>query len=509
MPATPLDAIGGSRPRHRSALLDSGLPVLGGVVVAFSVALVSEKLPVVWVVLGSAGLLALLPAFVVTDAITYWIVLFLAVLPLNITKIFITEQRAVQTVDAMGATWGFIAPILQLADLPLMAAGILWLLRVAAGRSRFVFPRIAYVALGFLTWATIGALFAPRPMLAFFELIREYKLFLVFLLTVNVVKPKTMGRIVIIVLLAGAVMQSALTLVRFGTQRTGNLFGHAFGSYETTSFVSRVHEDDQSEDATLRGFGTLRHPNVTAMHLVLTLPLAMALFLTARGARTRWLAAAIFLFGLAALGTTFSRGGMIGLLAGGLVVLTAAMAAGRLRHRLVAGAVLAALLAGVALLAPAFIYNRRGAAAVHLQMIETGARMSQINPITGTGLNNSNPFRRFFGNDTETELLFPLHNYYLLILTETGFVGFVLYFGFFGLIVWKSLALGRSSNVRTAALGLGLAGAFVALGVQVIVDYPNLDALQMLMWFYAGLIVVLGRQPAEAPGRPQPQPALA
>jgi hypothetical protein len=30
------------------------------------------------------------------------------------------------------------------------------------------------------------------------------------------------------------------------------------------------------------------------------------------------------------------------------------------------------------------------------------------------------------------------------------------------------------------------------------VDFPNLDALQMLMWFYAGLIVVLGQLREEA-----------
>jgi hypothetical protein len=30
------------------------------------------------------------------------------------------------------------------------------------------------------------------------------------------------------------------------------------------------------------------------------------------------------------------------------------------------------------------------------------------------------------------------------------------------------------------------------------VDFPNLDAVQMLMWFYAGLIVVLGELRQEA-----------
>jgi hypothetical protein len=484
---------------HRAALRGFGLPLLGGLVVALSVALVSEKLHPVWIALGSAGLLALLPAFVVKDASTYWIGLFLAVLPLNITKIFITEPRAVQTVESIGATWGFIAPILQLADLPLAAAGGLWLLRVADRRSQFVFPRIGYLALGFLTWATIGALFAPRPSLAFFELLREYKLFLLFLFTVNVVNPQRMGKLIMIVLLSGAVMQSALTLVRFGTQRTGNVFGQAFGSYEDP-FVSRVNEDEHSppNDATLRGFGTLRHPNVTAMHLLLTLPVAMAVGLTGRTARTRWFNGAIFLLGLAAVGATVSRGGMIGLLVGGTVVLIVAMTAGRIRHRLVAGVVLASLLTSVVLLAPLFVYTRSGAAAVHVQMIETGARISQVNPITGTGLNNSNAFRRSFSNETNTELRFPLHNYYLLILSETGLVGFALYFGFFGIILWRSIKLGRSPDFETGAFGLGLAGAFVALGVQLMVDYPYLDALQMFLWFYAGLVVALGRRPSGA-----------
>jgi O-antigen ligase len=287
-----------------------------------------------------------------------------------------------------------------------------------------------------------------------------------------------------------------LTIVRYETQYTGNLFGQAFGTYEDP-YVSLVNEE--SENGTLRGFGTLRHPNVTAMHLLLTLPLAMALFLTAREARTRWLTGAIFLLGLAGVLATFSRGGILGLLIGGAVVLWGAlMTVRRLPHRLAAGVVLAGLLTGFALLVPTYMYTRSGAASVHLNLIETGIRMSQVNPITGTGINNSNPFRRFFGGETAAELRFPIHNYYLLMLVETGFVGFALYFGFFGIMIWKSLRLGRSQDLLTEALGLGLAGGFVALGVQVMVDFPNLDALQMLMWFYAGLIVVLGQLREEA-----------
>lgn len=495
--------------RQRAWLVRYGLPLLGGVGVAVFTTLVTNRLSPVWIFLVSVGLVALLPAFLVSDARKYWIGLFLAVLPLNITKIFMTEERARLLIDQVGSLWGNPAPILQLADFPLAALGSVWLLRVAARRERFVLPGIARWALAYLVWVTAGALFAPYPWLAVEEVVREYKLFLVFLVAVNVVDARKMSALVLSLVLAGAALQGAITLVRYQAQSTARLFGDAFGSYEDP-WVSRV-TGDEDESAKIRGFGTLRHPNVTAMHLSMTLPMAAATLLAARRTAARWATAVVLLLGLGGLYATFSRGGMIGVLVGLAVVLVAAVAKSRARTWVltVAAAGMLMLVLTAFLLLPRYLDTRPEYSTLHFGMIETGLKMAGINPVMGTGLNNSTPFRVHFSDETQDELLFPVHNYHLLILIETGFVGFALYYAFFGGILWKSVRLGGSADPDTMALALGVAGAYVGLGVQLMVDYVNLDALQMLIWFFAGLVIALGRAEAERAAATAALPASA
>jgi len=65
-----------------------------------------------------------------------------------------------------------------------------------------------------------------------------------------------------------------------------------------------------------------------------------------------------------------------------------------------------------------------------LQLIKVAILMIKDNPVSGVGLNNFVVRLPEYWQSGQTRLLQPVHNIYLLILTETGLVGFLIFFWF-------------------------------------------------------------------------------
>ena len=229
--------------------------------------------------------------------------------------------------------------------------------------------------------------------------------------------------------------------------------------------------------------------------------MALSLFLIGPWRASKWLYLGLCALGIAALYVTFSRGGMIGLAVSVIVCVATAVGRGVIGRRalwVVLGA--AALVAPVvAFKAPSYLTAREDYTRAHLGHLEVGTRMIQMSPLMGVGLNNSTPLRAQFtpGGESQIERALPLHSHYLLQAVETGLVGFALYYSFFGLVAIQAFRRCSSRDLPTAALGLGVLGAYAAIATNTITDYVGADALQTFVWFYAGLIVALMREERE------------
>jgi O-antigen ligase len=292
-----------------------------------------------------------------------------------------------------------------------------------------------------------------------------------------------------------------LTLFRYQFQDFSKVFDTAFGEWEV-DYYEPVELAQETSGEVFRAFGTFHHPNVTAMHFEFTLPLILALLLIATKPRYRWLFSGLFLIGVAALYVTFSRGAMLGFLAGSTAVILTAFPRKDFPRWMLVGVLalgLLVLLPFMAIKLQSYLTTRPEYYTLRIDHLQSGLRMVQINPLLGTGLNNSTLFLPQFapGGATWQDRAAPIHTHHLLILIETGIVGFGLYYAFFGSLMIRALGFSRAQEFYSATFAIAISGTFAALAVHLIVDYLNIDALQTLAWFYAGLVVSVARSEGE------------
>ena len=124
-------------------------------------------------------------------------------------------------------------------------------------------------------------------------------------------------------------------------------------------------------------------------------------------------------------------------------------------------------------------------------------------------MNNSTAVRkeyliRSLGEELEGIGTQPIHNHYLVVLSETGFIGFVLFMGFFFLIVKQAARLMKGPDVDIASFCLAILCTFIAVGVQLLSDTIGGHAILTMLYFFAGLTCAIGRLPTAAADRRVP-----
>ncbi|NPV29910.1 MAG: polymerase [Firmicutes bacterium] len=247
---------------------------------------------------------------------------------------------------------------------------------------------------------------------------------------------------------------------------------------------------DQAEAGVrTRVYSWIGSPNVLGSYLVLLIPVAAALWQTARKRRARLLLGGLLLAMLACLVFTFSRGAWLAFLA-------AALLYGTLQDR----RLLALILAG-AILLPAVspgVANRLQYtfSSKYVESSQRGGRMARweqaldrflAHPATGVGLGR-------FGGATAARFQIPgtfyVDNYYLKLAVETGVLGL-------GAFLWLLLNAVRylSGSIRESALDpvrrayacgitAGLLGVLAHNCVENIFEVPM---MQTLFWILLGL----------------------
>ncbi len=177
------------------------------------------------------------------------------------------------------------------------------------------------------------------------------------------------------------------------------------------------------------------------------------------------------------------------------------------------------LLAGVGLLTGPFLLPRLAAyletrpeySTAHVEHLRHGLVIFLSNPVFGVGLNNSSVVRPFVLRQalTAEESQVPVHSGYLLLLGETGILGFSLCAGFFLLVGIEAFRRSGSADPYTRTFAVGTFGAYAAMSVHMMTDYLGTEAFYAMIWLYAGLIVASRRWelPPARPGERWHPPA--
>lgn len=300
-------------------------------------------------------------------------------------------------------------------------------------------------------------------------------------------------------LAAGMAVQAVISIVQVATQAPIGL--SALGEHLLIVSPRRLSVLTAGDLRLMRPYGLTVHPNLVGGALAVGL-LALSAWLWSPARRTGWAVfrLAVLGLGLWALLITFSRSAWLGLAAGAITALIFGARSGLWRRAVLARAAvwagLAAVIGGVFLATYAgFVLARAGVGAEDTEAISANSRRVQLeiawdliqaDPVSGVGI-GAFPWEmrdylwysgKYPGMSPENVHMVPA-----LIGAELGAAGFLMWlimFGLWGRVVWRS---------RLDGYGIGLVAGVVALFVIGLFDhYPTGIWHFHLLWY--GLMAV-------------------
>lgn len=356
-------------------------------------------------------------------------------------------------------------------EAPLRSALILWLGvlvlvqlgRALAQRRPLAIPRMFWPVVGFTTAVALGVAVAPSAG-GGAKFLTVAGAGLVFLLIALFLDDQRKLRPVLFALALSALVVSV----------------HAIWQYETGQFGSAGFVTEGG-DVEFRISSTFSSPNPLAGFLGITVPLGVGLY---RFWQRRWMKAfASALVSLALLATvlTFSRGALVALAALPLIYLR------DWRAWPLVGVALVAII----LLAPS-VWQSRVAGLTDTSSTEVATRLDfweaalvdfGEHPVAGSGLDTfaeeyldqERSARTFLGGSAGLSPPQTAHNLYLNTLAELGLIGGLALAAFVISALRLGLALRRSADPATAAIGFAVLGGMIVLFVHNLFDVTLLD----------------------------------
>lgn len=469
------------------------LPMVLVLSLCLSVAWVATlTLPFRFAVASLAGM-ALLAAscFVENKRLFYLTLMTLAlVLPTNKRLVQIHSQWP-HTVDAIYVT---------LVDVFLILSYAVWFFSsLRAAPSRRLFQRSLIIPfLGLCAVCLFSFVNSVEPGRGIFELIRMFKTLALYFFLIGNIRDLKEVRWILAFLAAGLLFEFGFCLVeKYGVH--GSLGLKYFGESE------RSVESFVSNQAVFRSGGTLGHPNALAYYLDLLLPLMLTRVFALRSGR--WTRRFYFLAFAAACGCLYFAQSRASIVATGisLTLCFLVLAWRNLRLRVFPVQTLAVALVSLAVLGAfhqkifhRFGKNDAGAFQTRFDQYHVAWRMAKAHPWVGVGLHSyiqASPAYDDTVAKVSTAFPAPVHNMYLLALSETGLVGLA------GL-AWLLLSIFRMARFWQWPYGeifdlhlgffFSLAGFFIHANGE-----PHAIGVSVPLFFILGLLTVAHRIGAE------------
>jgi O-antigen ligase len=475
-------------------------PVLGGFLIAIAATIVL-RFPFVWAGLVIVGLAVGVLSLIAKDFKTYWMAIFALVLPLEIKKLMIDSEYVREIARINGPPLGELpGPVLYLSDLPFLILMAYWLFEIIYTKKKVFFPKSNWMALAFLAWAGFSLIKAPILSYGFFDLLRMFKFYLLYLYVANNVRSRKEVKTLINFFLIGVILQGLICLNQYFSQSVSYIFGNLFGQQDlyTPGLIKKYGVEffmvTEESEAIRRASGTVGPINQEALYFEFLLPIAFLLSLTAAKFWSRVFNISTLVLGLLGLIVTFSRGGLIGLIVGMLTVLLLSRMFKLISNRKFLAFVLLGLgiCASLAPIVQRYIMTRPEAALARFHLAEVGLKMIKAHPVLGVGLNNHMVLKQEY-EPWHYALPMPPHNQYIIIASEIGIPGLIFFSGFLVLTCMLALSAARTTDLYLASIAVGILGALVAISVHMLIDFLGTHTNFTLLWLYAGLAAALSR----------------
>jgi len=238
-----------------------------------------------------------------------------------------------------------------------------------------------------------------------------------------------------------------------------------------------------------RARGLVGHYMTFGGELLLFIPVALAISLTARTPRWRWGAAAVALLALAPLAATFTRSAWLGLFVSCAVILAVERPLG-LVFLALAGVAAWFLAPGAwgarihSVADPANLWNRQ-----RVFMWEAGVRMFRDHPLTGVGLQDLHALYDQYRSPDSVERAGHLHNAYIQIAASMGLVGLAAFAWLYASLLrtaWAGLKVGagrHEGSELAAGVRLGVTAALAGFLVAGLFEW-NFGDEELLYHLY-------------------------
>ena len=360
----------------------------------------------------------------------------------------------------------------SLSDILVIGLFIIWLIEIASQDHPYsvFFAKITLPAILFFEAAALTMLWAPRLDLAFMEVFRMFKVLFLYLVLINHIRDEDDLRLVVWALIGTLAFQGIISGLQI-----------ARGGRIGLQFLGEAPPDPDSDGSLWRVMGTLGHPNKLATYIESLILLCLGAFLVEQKKYLRYIAIAVFSLAMATLIMTGTRGAWIGFIVSFGVFIFFSLRNKHINIKMVVKPAITAVLA-MALIVVAFsnMMSERlfgddyGSAASRIPMFHIAVNIIAAHPIGGVGINNYQVKMREYNDSVRamryTTIPRPVHNMYLLVAGETGFIGLSMMLLLLASLFATLLKTVSSSSSLIAVTSICILGGIVAFSVHGMVD---------------------------------------
>ncbi len=375
----------------------------------------------------------------------YLLILFL---PLQVGKHFWPKQAFVY-----GLRIDYLSPTLYLTDILILIILIDVFIRKVKNRNLFksLVSRSTKIIVVISLLLLASALFSKNQVVAIYGIIK----FLEFLFLALFIAKKIRPHSTMYFLMAVSVTYEGLiAIMQFINQRSlGGIF-YYFGERTFTGQTPGIANASLGGELILRAYGTFSHPNVLAGFLVIFMSVILANMVKKNKFQfIQWLS---IIIGSIALFLTLSRIAIILWLVAIFLILITKYKLNKIIILLIP------LILGVFFLSPLylrFVNLTLGNESIsnRIILIDASIKMFNKSPLLGVGLNNFIVNIPEVIKITSTSLLQPVHNIYLLILSEVGLFGIIV---FLGLLYFSFKSVSKNSPFFLSLVLILILGIF-------------------------------------------------
>jgi len=326
-------------------------------------------------------------------------------------------------------------------------------------------PREVKLVLALLITGLLSIPLALDPPRAFQSFIEFFKVIVMFVVMVNVVRTeKRLRGLILLVLFVSCV----LSLAAINDYVQGNL---ALEGRRIAGLIG----------------GLFSNPNDLALHLVTMIPISLTLLLSSRGPLNKTIYVICSLLLVAGLVATFSRGGFLGFVC---VIAFLGWKLAR-RNRVIFGAMALTMVLAAVALAPSAYRSRLAttnddSAVARTDDLKRSILVGARHPLFGVGMDNY----ILYSNTNKAT-----HNAYTQVAAEMGLAAFLIYVGFLATPfnrlrrIEQAIVMSRH-RPRVYYLAIGLQGSLVA---YMVVSFFASVAYQWYVYYLVAYAICLQR----------------